>query len=152
MTIIEPVLIGMLLILPSAVFMLDAAAQPSTAHVASGSGSGTLTCPTGETGPATIVFGVSQYRNYQGMFTGIDGNYHIASPQPIGGIDGILTDGHVGEKSFRVTGAELVGFSCHGFNSDMVISAKCGTDVAILYKAEDKVVGRFTGDVNCFTR
>jgi hypothetical protein len=55
-----------------------------------------------------------------------------------------------GEKSFRVTGSEVIGNDRNTLNSDVVISGKCGTDVTVLYKAEDKVIGKFTGDVECF--
>jgi hypothetical protein len=146
-----PVLTGLLLIVFSTLVLLeDAAAQPNTAHVASGTGSGTLTCPNGDTSSATIVFGVEQYHDYREI-TGTAGNYRIAASPPVYGFDGVLTDGHVGKKSFRVTGSETIS-GCGTLNSDMVISGKCGTDVTILYRAEDKVIGRFTGDVNCFTR
>lgn len=64
----------------------------------------------------------------------------------------MLTDGHVGDKSFRVTASESFIGGCNTLISDIVISGKCGTDVTVLYRAEDKVVGRFTGDVNCFMR
>jgi hypothetical protein len=66
------------------------------------------------------------------------------SPEDRCGFDGVLTDGHVGKKSFRVTGSETIS-GCSTLNSEMVISGKCGTDVTILYRAEDKVIGRFTG-------
>ena len=127
----------------------DATAQPNTAHVASGSLGGTLTCPNGDSSSATLLFGVEEYHDYLGI-TGTAGNFRLAAPQ-VGGVDGVLTDGHVGEKSFRVTGSEVAGSNCNALNSDVVISGKCGTDVSVLYKAEDKVTGRFTGDVECHT-
>lgn len=147
-----PMLIGMLLIIPSTLVLLeDAAAQPNTARVAVGESlSGTLTCPNDDSSSAILRFGVTQYQGYRDI-TGTSGNFRMAAPE-VGGIDGELTDGHVGQKSFRVTGAEVIGGACGTLNSDMVISGKCGTDVSVLYRAEDKVVGRFTGDVNCFTR
>ena len=46
----------------------------------------------------------------------------------------------------------MIGNDCNTLNSDVVISGKCGTGVTVTYKAEDKVIGTFTGDVNCFTR
>jgi len=143
-----PVLIGMLLIVPSTLFSLDVAAQPNTAHVASGTLSGTITCPNGDTSFATLRFGASEYHNYRDI-TGTDGNWIIES-QPVGSFQGVITDGHVGEKSFRVTGSETIS-GCRTVISDMVISGKCGTDVTVLYKAEDKVTGRFTGNVECHT-
>jgi hypothetical protein len=128
----------------------DATAQPNTAHVASGSLGGTLTCPNGDSSSATLLFGVEDYHDYQGItYTG--GNSRLAAPQ-VGGVDGVLTDGHVGEKSFRVTGSEVIGNDCNTLTSDVVTSGKCGIDVTVLYKAEDKVIGRFTGYVDCFTR
>jgi hypothetical protein len=153
-----PVLMGMLLIISSStvLFLLgdaaSATAKPNTANTASSSGSlsGTLACPNGDEGPATLVFGVTRYHDYRDI-TGTEGNFHLAAPQPIGGVDGVLTDGHVGEKSFRVTGSESIGGACHTVNSDVVISGKCGTDVTVLYRAEDKVMGRFTGNVECHT-
>jgi hypothetical protein len=152
--VIASVLIGMLLIISSTLlFLLDvAAAKLNTAHTASSIGtlSGTITCPNGEAASsATIVFGVTQYHDYRDI-TGTEGNFRLAA-QSVGSIDGILTDGHVGEKSFRVTGSETIGGGCRTLNSDMVISGKCGTDVTVLYRAEDKVIGRFTGNVECHT-
>lgn len=145
-------LIGVqLLIISFTAFPLNTAeAQQNIAHVASGTLSGTLTCPNGDSSSATLSFGVEQYRNYRD-FTGIEGNFRLAAPE-VGGVEGTLTDGHVGEKSFRVTGSEVIGNDCNTLHSDVVISGKCGTGVTVLYKAEDKVIGRFTGDVNCFTR
>ena len=55
-------------------------------------------------------------------------------------------------RIFRVIGSEVIGSDCNTINSDVVISGKCETGVTVLYKAEDKVIGRFTGDVECFTR
>ncbi len=141
-----------LLIVSSILFPLNAAeAQRNIAYVASGSGSGTITCPNGDSAAATLRFGVTEYRNYRDI-TGTEGNYRIIAPQPVGEIQGVLTDGHVGAKSFRVTGSESFVGGCSTLISDVVISGKCGTDVTILYRAEDGVSGRFTGDVNCFTR
>lgn len=148
------VLIGVqLLIVSSVLFPLNAAEaqQKNIAYVASGSGSGTITCPNGDTVSGTIAVGVEQLRNYRDL-TGTAGNYRIIAPQPVGQIQGVLTDGHVGAKSFRVTGSESFIGGCNTLISDVVISGKCGTDVTILYRAEDGVSGRFTGDVNCFTR
>jgi hypothetical protein len=53
-----------------------------------------------------------------------------------------------------VTGSEVIGSDsdCNSINSDMEISGKCGTSVTVLNKAEDKVIGKFTGDVECFTK
>lgn len=149
--IVAPMLIGMLLIIPSTVVLFeDAEAQRNTNRVAAGTLSGTVTCPNGDSSSATLLFGVEQYHDYRGI-TGTQGNFRLAAPE-VGGVDGSLTDGHVGEKSFRVTGSEVIGSDCNTINSDVVISGKCGTGVTVLYKAEDKVIGRFTGDVNCFTR
>jgi hypothetical protein len=146
-------LIGMLLIISASTLILlqDAsAAPPNTANVAAGSLSGTLTCPNGDSSSAVLRFGVEQFHDYRGI-TGTQGNFRLAAPE-VGGVDGTLTDGHVGEKSFRVIGSEVIGSDCNTLNSDVVISGKCGTGVTVLYKAEDKVIGRFTGDVECFTR
>jgi hypothetical protein len=145
-------LIGVqLLIVSSIALPLNTAeAQQNITHVASGTLSGTLTCPDGSSSSATLNFGVEQYRNYRDL-TGTQGNFRLAAPE-VGGVDGTLTDGHVGEKSFRVTGSEVIGNDCNTLNSDVVISGKCGTGVTVTYKAEDKVIGTFTGDVNCFTR
>lgn len=82
------------------------AAQPNTAHVASGTLSGTITCPNGDASSATIVFGVTQYHDYSDI-TGTEGNWRIGS-QPVGSFQGVLTDGHVGKKSFRATGSETI--------------------------------------------
>jgi hypothetical protein len=148
------VLLGMLFITSASTLTLlqdAAAAQPNTSHVAVGESlSGTLTCPNGDSSSAILRFGVEQYHDYRGI-TGTQGNFRLAAPD-VGGVDGSLTDGHVGEKSFRVTGSEVIGSDCNTLNSDVVISGKCGTGVTVLYKAEDKVIGRFTGDVECFTR
>jgi len=99
---------------------------------------------------ATLLFGVEDYQDYRGI-TCTAGNSRLAAPQ-VGGVDGVLTDGLVGEKSFRVTGSEVIGNDCNTLTSDVVISGKCGIDVTVLYKAEDKVIGRFTAYVDCFTR
>lgn len=51
----------------------------------------------------------------------------------------------------KLTGSEVLDSDCNTVNSDVVISGKCGTGVTgvtVLYKAEDKVIGKFTGDVN----
>ena len=52
----------------------------------------------------------------------------------------------------RVTGSEVIGSDCNSINSDVEISDKCGTSITVLYKAEDKVIGKFPGDVECFTK
>ena len=142
----------MLLIISASTLILlqDASAAPrNTANVASGTLSGTLTCPNGDSSSAILRFGATQYHDFRGI-TGTQGNFRLAAPE-VGGVDGELTDGHVGEKSFRVTGSEVAGGDCNTLNSDAVISGKCGTGVTVLYKAEDKVIGRFTGDVECHT-
>lgn len=46
----------------------------------------------------------------------------------------------------------MIGNDCNILTSDVVISGKCGIDVTVLYKAEDKVIGRFTRYVDCFAR
>src|SRR5688572_4860385 len=103
-----PVLLGMLLAISSTLFLLEASAKPNTAHTASGTLSGTLTCPNGDVASsATLVFGVTQYQDFRDI-TGTEGNFRLAASQPVGGVDGVLTDGHVGEKSFRVTGSEVI--------------------------------------------
>jgi hypothetical protein len=145
--------IGTLIVISASTLALSQgalAAPPNTDNVAAGTLSGTLTCPNGDSSSAILRFGVEQYHDYRGL-TGTQGNFRLAAPD-VGGVDGTLTDGHVGEKSFRATGSEVIGNDCNTLNSDVVISGKCGTDVTVLYKAEDKVIGRFTGDVDCFTR
>jgi hypothetical protein len=149
--VMTPLLLGMLLTISSTLFLLEAAAKPNTAGTASGTLSGTLTCPNGDVASSpTLVFGVTQYQDFRDI-TGTEGNFRLAASQPVGGVDGVLTDGHVGEKSFRVTGSEVIGSDCRTLNSDVVISGKCGTDVTVLYRAEDNVIGRFTGNVECHT-
>lgn len=106
----------MLLIVSFTLVLLeyDAAAQPNTAHVASGTGSGTIMCPNGDSSSAVLRFGVTQYHDYRDI-TGTTGNFRLAAPD-VGGVDGELTDGHVGEKSFRVTGSETIS-GCSTLNS-----------------------------------
>jgi len=127
----------------------DATPQLNTPHAASGPLGGSLTCPNGDSSSATLLFGVEDYHDYRGI-TGTAGNFHHAAPQ-VGGVDGILTEGHVGEKSFRVIGSGVISNNCNILTSDVVISGKCRIDGTILYKAEDKVIGRFSGYVDCFT-
>ncbi len=145
--------LGIMLIISTftLISLQDVSAAPrNTDNVAAGTLTGTLPCPNGDSSSAILRFGVEQYHDYHGL-TGTQGNFRLAAPD-VGGVDGTLTDGHVGEKSFRVTGSEVIGNDCNTLTSDVVISGKCGTDVTVLYKAEDKVIGRFTGDVECFTR
>jgi hypothetical protein len=143
------VVVGILFIIScTSVLFRDATAQPNTAHVASGTLSGTITCPNGDTSSATLVFGVTQYHDYRDI-TGTEGNWRIDS-QPVGSFQGVLTDGNVGKKSFRATGSETIS-GCNTITSDTAISGKCGTDVTVIYRADDKVIGRFTGNVECHT-
>jgi hypothetical protein len=128
----------------------DATPQLNTPHAASGPLGGSLTCPNGDSSSATLLFAVEDYHDYRGI-TGTAGNFHLAALQ-VGGVGGVLTGGHVGEKSFRTTGSEVIGNDFNTLTSDLVISGKCRIDGTILYKAEDKVIGRFTGYVDCFTR
>ncbi len=39
-----------------------------------------------------------------------------------------------------MTGSEVIGNDCNTPTSDVVISGKCGIDVTVLYKAEDKLI------------
>lgn len=94
-------------------------------------------------------FGLTEYHDYRDI-TGTTGNYRIAAPPPVFGFDGVLTDGHVGQNSFRVAGSETIS-GCNTITSDIVISGKCGTDVTLIYRADDKVIGRFTGSIECHT-
>jgi hypothetical protein len=120
---------------------LSTYAQPSRAGQVSGFGEGVMTCPNGFSANSDISFSATQSQTGD-----VSGTWSIFGPFFK---QGVITDGHIGLTNYRLTGAESFP-ACLGTQiSDILITGKCGNNVKISFRAEDREIGNFFGTVFC---